>query len=147
MSADSNKYDVKIAVLFVFFNFLKVVPFRPLVHIQQHKEIDIMLCITNSTLMDKIYLKALAYIKIDGIIWVKQMLWAIKYLAKMIWKTSSKVLLHFSSIQKLFAFPSISKYVVFITKLLPLVERFESRKQEQDESSYMEQQPPFGDHK
>ena len=44
---------------------------------QQYKQIDIMFCITNSTLMDRTYYNALAYIKIEGVIWVKQMLWAV----------------------------------------------------------------------
>ena len=57
----------------------------PPFHIQWHKEIDIMFCITNSTLMDRTYPNALAYIKIEGLIWVKYMLWAVKVWAKMIW--------------------------------------------------------------
>ena len=56
---------------------------------QQYKQIDIMFCITNSTLMDRTYPNALAYIKIEGVIWVKQMLWAVKVWAKMVWKKPS----------------------------------------------------------
>ena len=56
---------------------------------QQYKQIDIMFCITNSTLMDRAYPNALAYIKIEGVIWVKQMLWAVKVWAKMVWKKPS----------------------------------------------------------
>ena len=62
--------------------FLDPPPF----HIQQDKQIDIMFCITNSTLMDRTYPNALAYIKTEGQIRVKQMLWAVKVWAKMIWK-------------------------------------------------------------
>ena len=39
--------------------------------------------------MDGIYPKALAYIKIVGVICVKQMLWAVKVWAKMILKQPS----------------------------------------------------------
>ena len=39
--------------------------------------------------MDRIYPKALADIKIEGVIWVKQMLWADKDRAKMISKEPS----------------------------------------------------------
>ena len=55
-------------------------------HIQQHKQIDIMFRITNLTLMDRKYPNALAYIKIEAVIRVKQKLWAVKIWAKMIWK-------------------------------------------------------------
>ena len=55
-------------------------------HIQHHKQIDIMFRITNSTLMDRKYPNALAYIKIEAVIRVKQKLWAVKIWAKMIWK-------------------------------------------------------------
>ena len=36
-----------------------------------------MFRLTNSTLMDRIYPKALADIKIEGVVSVKQMLWAV----------------------------------------------------------------------
>ena len=39
--------------------------------------------------MDRIYPKSLADIKIEGVIWVKQMLWAVKDRAKMISKEPS----------------------------------------------------------
>ena len=58
-------------------------------HIQQHKQIDIMFRITNSTLMDRKYPNALAYIKIEAVIRVKQKLWEVKIWAKMIWKQPS----------------------------------------------------------
>ena len=58
-------------------------------HIQQHKQIDIMFRITNLTLMDRKYPNALAYIKIEAVIRVKQKLWAVKIWAKMIWKQPS----------------------------------------------------------
>ena len=51
-------------------------------HIQQHNQIDIMFRITNSTLMDRKYPNALAYIKIEAVIRVKQKLWAVKNLGK-----------------------------------------------------------------
>ena len=60
-------------------------------HIQQHKQIDIMFRITNSTLMDRKYPNALAYIKIEAMIRVKQKLWAVKIWAKMIWKQPSSL--------------------------------------------------------
>ena len=62
---------------------------------QQYKQIDIMFCITNSTLMDRTYHNALAYIKIEGVIWVKQILWAVKVWAKMVWKKPSSLALSF----------------------------------------------------
>ena len=55
----------------------------------QNKQIDIMFRIRNSTLMDRIYPKAISDIKIEGVIWVKQMLWAVKVRAKMILKKPS----------------------------------------------------------
>ena len=58
---------------------------------QQYKQIDIMFCITNSTLMDRTYPNALAYIKIEGVIWVKQILWAVKVWAKIVWKKPSSL--------------------------------------------------------
>ena len=58
-------------------------------HIQQHKQIGIMFRITNLTLMDRKYPNALAYIKIEAVIRVKQKLWAVKIWAKMIWKQPS----------------------------------------------------------
>ena len=61
----------------------------PPFHMQQNKQIDILFCKTNLTLMDGIYPKALAYIKIVGVICVKQMLWAVKVWAKMILKQPS----------------------------------------------------------
>ena len=60
-------------------------------HIQQHKQIDIMFRITNLTLMDRKYPNALAYIKIEAVIRVKQKLWAVKIWAKMIWKQPSSL--------------------------------------------------------
>ena len=48
-----------------------------------------MLRITNLTLMDRKYPNALAYIKIEAVIRVKQKLWAVKIWAKMIWKQPS----------------------------------------------------------
>ena len=48
-----------------------------------------MFRITNSTLMDRKYPNALAYIKIEAVIRVKQKLWAVKIWAKMIWKQPS----------------------------------------------------------
>ena len=63
--------------------------YRPPFHIQQNKQIYIMLRITNSTLMDRILPKALADIKIEGVILVKHMLWAVKFRAKVIWKKTS----------------------------------------------------------
>ena len=60
-------------------------------HIQQHKQIDIMFRITNSTLMDRKYPNTLAYIKIEAVIRVKQKLWAVKIWAKMIWKQPSSL--------------------------------------------------------
>ena len=59
--------------------------------IQQRKQIDIMFRITNSTLMDRKYPNALAYIKIEAVIRVKQKLWAVKIWAKMIWKQPSSL--------------------------------------------------------
>ena len=40
----------------------------PPFHIQKHKKIGVMFCITNSIQMDRIYPEALAYIKIEGVI-------------------------------------------------------------------------------
>ena len=60
-------------------------------HIQQHKQIDSMFRITNSTLMDRKYPNALAYIKIEAVIRVKQKLWAVKIWGKMIWKQPSSL--------------------------------------------------------
>ena len=48
-----------------------------------------MFRITNSILMDRTYPKASADTKIEGVIWVKEMLWAVKVRAKMIWKKPS----------------------------------------------------------
>ena len=48
-----------------------------------------MFRITNSALMDRNYPNALAYIKIEAMIWVKQKLWAVKIWAKMISKQPS----------------------------------------------------------
>ena len=48
-----------------------------------------MIRITNLTLMDRKYPNALAYIKIEAVIRVKQKLWAVKIWAKMIWKQPS----------------------------------------------------------
>ena len=48
-----------------------------------------MFRITNSTLMDRKYPNALAYIEIEAVIRVKQKLWAVKIWAKMIWKQPS----------------------------------------------------------
>ena len=48
-----------------------------------------MFRISNSTLMDRKYPNALAYIKIKAVIWVKQKLSAVKIWAKMIWKQPS----------------------------------------------------------
>ena len=73
--------------------FLEVVLFRPPFHIQQNKQIYVMFRITNSTLMERIYPKALAGIKIEGVIWVKQMLWAVKVRAKIIGKKPSSLLI------------------------------------------------------
>ena len=53
------------------------------------KKIDIKFRITISILMDRKYPNALAYIKIEAVIWVKQKLWAVKFWAKMIWKQPS----------------------------------------------------------
>ena len=69
--------------------FLKLHFLDPPFHIQQHKQIDIMFRITNSTLMDRKYPNVLAYIKIEVVIWVKQKLWAFKIWAKKIWKQPS----------------------------------------------------------
>ena len=62
-------------------------------HIQQHKQIDIKFRITKSTFMDRKYPNALAYIKIEAVIRVKQKLWAVKFWAKMIWKQPSSFVL------------------------------------------------------
>ena len=50
-----------------------------------------MFRITNLTLMDRKYPNALAYIKIESVIRVKQKLWAVKIWAKMIWKQLSSL--------------------------------------------------------
>ena len=60
-----------------------------------------MFRITNSTLMDRKYPNALAYIKIEAVIRVKQKLWAVKIWAKMIWKQPSsfdcnRIIAHYS---------------------------------------------------
>ena len=68
MLADSKDITLKLAFLFVFFNFLEVVLFRPPFHTQQHKQIDIMFCITNQTLTDRKYHIASTYIKTEGLI-------------------------------------------------------------------------------
>ena len=89
MLADSKDITLKIRSFICLFEFLEVVLFGPPFHMQQYKQIDIMFCITNSTLMDRKYPIALAYIKIEGVIWVKHMLWAVKVWAKMVWKKPS----------------------------------------------------------
>ena len=58
-----------------------------------------MFRITNSTLIDRIYPKTLADIKIEGVIWVKQMLWAVKIRAKMILKKPSSLSTYHSIMQ------------------------------------------------
>ena len=64
-----------------------------------------MFRITNSTLKDRIYLTALAYIKIVSVISVKQMVLAVKFRAKIIWKKLSsfiKMNYHIANIIKHF---------------------------------------------
>ena len=73
MLADLHDITLKISSFIGLFQFSGSCVFRPPFHIQQNKQIDIMFRITNSTLMDRIYPKALADIKIEGVIWVKQM--------------------------------------------------------------------------
>ena len=46
-----------------------------------------------SNLMDRIYPKVLADIKIEGVIWVKQILCAVKVRAKIIWKQPSSFIM------------------------------------------------------
>ena len=66
--ADSNDTTVKISSFICLFNFLEVVHFRTPFHIQQNKQTDLMFHIPILTLMDRIYPKALADIKIEGVI-------------------------------------------------------------------------------
>ena len=66
---DFDNYVKISSVICLFLIFWKLYFLDPPFHIQQHKQIDIMFCITNLTLMDRIYPKALVYyIEIEGMI-------------------------------------------------------------------------------
>ena len=93
---------------------------------QQYKQIDIMFFITNSTLMDRTYPNALAYIKIEGVIWVKQMLWAVKVWAKMVWKKPSSFSYGYADaiVEKYFYFHEETRahFLLFkFSNIMPLV--------------------------
>ena len=86
MLADSHDITLTISSFICLFSiFSKLYILDHPFHIQQNKQIHIIFRITNSTLMDRIYPKALADINI----WVKQMLWAVKVRAKMILKKTN----------------------------------------------------------
>ena len=64
MLADSKDITLNICSFICLFQFSRRYTFRPPFYIQQHKKIDILFCITNSTLIYRTCPNALAYIKI-----------------------------------------------------------------------------------
>ena len=66
-----------------------------------------MFRIMNSTLMDRKYPNALAYIKIEAVIRDKQKLWAIKIWAKMIWKQPSSFFHYIITVLVYYTIPSV----------------------------------------
>ena len=79
---DSNAYTLTTGSFSVYFQFSEIRIFITPSHKWHHKQTKIMFQITKFTLIDRIYLIEYTYIRIEDILWPRQVLRVVKVRAK-----------------------------------------------------------------
>ena len=75
---DSNAYTLTTGRFSVYFHFSEIRIFMTPSHKWHHKQTKLMFQITKFTLIDRIYPIAYTYIRIEGILWPRQILRVVK---------------------------------------------------------------------